>query len=545
MKLYCLIFACFTALVATHSCMLTSTSAPFDFDDPEINALLNQETNLNITRQTDKQDIITLLLDIGAINLLKQPIFLRTNKLNTRSLLDYPLFLRFKKPKRCLGIDLFYNVTARKFFNKDSSNISSYLNITGEGFISALENIFTQLKDLLPNFDPEFFSTLPLLFENFTVEERRFGLMFYGTKHVDKYQITVMVPWYYLERNHFVDQAQQDIIEETIADAQKRISGQAPSPESVCNDAVEQFQDLHLISDKFGLGDSRIMIDMPWIEKRDWELRIGTYFTIPSAFCMTKGLKGNNFKPPVIRPTVNLLDLINQALNAGDFTETEIYNFILGALDNLGAMILEEPIGNGGHLGVAVYSRSATPLRNWVNLWWTKHFTWNSFMSIEYLFPKQEQRFFITCNDEHEFDTRDFTNPNQANSNFDFLTRKLTERLYPYAYYATVHPGFIFRSTSNFTYERKKGGFALGTDTYVKLAERLHNIKICDQLETPLNKKVATKPLVYQSKLYGSFFWKHKQLNRSWVFSLNLDSTWTTSGIGPDYMATFKCDVCF
>lgn len=544
MKLYCLIIACLSIALVHKSPGLHRT-ASFDFDDPEITALLNQEQNLSITRQTDKQDIITLLLDIGFIDLLKEPFFKRTNKLNTRSLLDYPLFLRFKKPPRCFGFDLFYNATARKFFDKESSNISSYLAVTGKSFIAALENVFTKLKDLLPDFDPEFFSNLPLLFENFTVEERRLGLMFYGTKHIDKYQVTAMVPWYYLERNHFVDPAQQVVIEKTIADAQKRINGQVPAPESVCNDSLVQFQDLHLISDKFGIGDSRVMIDMPWIERPDWELRIGTYFTIPTAFCMTKGLKGNNLKAPLMRPTINLLDLINTALNEGDFTEGEFYNFLLGALDNLGAMILEEPIGNGGHLGLAVYSRSVTPLRNWINLWFTRHFTWNSFMSIEYLLPKKEQRFFISCNDESEFDTRDFTNSSQTNNNFDFITRKLTERFYPFAYDATVYPGFIFRSTSNFTYERKKRGFAIGTDTYVKLAERLRNIKICDQLQTPLNKKVANKPLIYQSKLFGSVFWKRKQLNRSWVFSLNLDSTWSSSGIGPDYMATFKCDVCF
>ncbi|BDC34165.1 hypothetical protein Noda2021_01230 [Candidatus Dependentiae bacterium Noda2021] len=543
MKLYRLIIAIITVALIPHE--LFSTTKSFDFDDPEIAALLEQEPDFSVTRQSDKADIINILLSVGAIDLLKEPFFLRSNKLNTRSLLDYPLFIRFKPCKRAFGMDLFYNATARKFFDKNSSNISSYLAVTGDSFITALENVFTRLGDLIGDFDAEFFSTLPLLFETFTVEERRLGLMFYGNKDIDKYRISVLIPWYYLERNYFVNQEEQDLIEETIADAQKRLNGQAPSPQSVCNDAVEQFQDLHLISDKFGIGDSRIMVDMPWFNRRDWELRIGTYLTIPSAFCMTKGLKGTNFKPPVIRPSLNLLDLINQALNEGDFTEGEFYNFLLGSLDNLGAMVLEEPIGNGGHLGIAVYSKSVTPLRNWINLWWTRHFTWNSFMSIEYLLPKQEQRFFISCNDENEFDTRDFESEAQANDNFDFLTRKLTERFYPFAYYATVHPGFIFRSTSNFCYERKKGGFAFGTDTYVKLAERLYNIKKCDALATPLNRKVANKPLVYQSKIYGSFFWKVKQLNRSWVLSLNVDSTWSTSGIGPDYMATFKCDVCF
>lgn len=127
MKLYRLIIAIIAIALVPCGLWSNNKSSNFDFDDPEIAALLDQEPDFSITRQSDKADIINILLSVGAIDLLKEPFFLRSNKLNTRSLLDYPLFIRFKPCKRAFGMDLFYNATARKFFDKNSSNISSYL----------------------------------------------------------------------------------------------------------------------------------------------------------------------------------------------------------------------------------------------------------------------------------------------------------------------------------------------------------------------------------------------------------------------------------
>lgn len=113
MKLYRLIIAIITVALIPHE--LFSTTKSFDFDDPEIAALLEQEPDFSVTRQSDKADIINILLSVGAIDLLKEPFFLRSNKLNTRSLLDYPLFIRFKPCKRAFGMDLFYNAPHENF----------------------------------------------------------------------------------------------------------------------------------------------------------------------------------------------------------------------------------------------------------------------------------------------------------------------------------------------------------------------------------------------------------------------------------------------
>jgi len=548
MKLDRLLFltAVLCSLSISMSIVSTERIVDFNFDDPDINAIIDDPNiNYNVTRQTDQQDVITLLLEVGAIDLLKQFLFKRTNPLNSRSLLDYPLFVRYDRPKHRIGIDLFFNKTNRMYFNHKSSNIDSYLNITNPDFIAALENVFTKLGQLAPDFDPQFFSTLPLLFETFTVEERRLGLMIFGTRQCSKGQLSIFAPWYYLERNYFVGPQQETLIRETLADAQQSVAGMPPQP--VNNTSEVAFQEQYLISDKLGIGDTRVMFDWPMVEERDWEMRLGIFSTVPTAFAFAKGLKGDHFSPPYPRPEINLLDIINEALNATDFTETAIFDFLLGSLSNLSAMLLEAPLGNGGHLGLGVYLKNITPLRTWLSQRWARYITWNSFMSVEYQFPAQETRFFITQNDAEAFAQQNFSSddPIQVNCNFNFLTNKIVERFYPYALPVRILPGFIFRSSSRFTYEKKRRGFSLGTDTYLRTAERIRDVKICTDLDTPLNRRVASKPLVYMSKIFATVFWKLKQPGRLWFLSLNLDTTWSTSGIGPDYMATFKFDVNF
>ena len=126
------------------------------------------------------------------------------------------------------------------------------------------------------------------------MQERRLGLMIGGKTTWNRWHFNIMAPWYYLERNHFVDQEVQDDLEEVSCRILFHL--QQPLKNWLKQNARKpDFQDQHLICDKFGIGDTRIYLDYPIIKKKYLSTRLGILTTIPTAFAMEKGLKGTSF----------------------------------------------------------------------------------------------------------------------------------------------------------------------------------------------------------------------------------------------------------
>ena len=76
------------------------------------------------------------------------------------------------------------------------------------------------------------------------------------------------------------------------------------------------FQDQHLICDKFGIGDTRIYLDYPIIKKKYLSTRLGILTTIPTAFAMVKGVKGTSLHLVKNRPLLDLQEAIDAVLNS-------------------------------------------------------------------------------------------------------------------------------------------------------------------------------------------------------------------------------------
>ncbi len=173
-----------------------------------------ETTNFNVPRTTTKTDVVNLLENAGVVNLLQENFFLRSNKIKSRSLLDYPFCWpwRHDKDKKAVFIDLFYNQTSRAFFTETSSNICTYLGLTQNSFLQTLQNIITRTAPFFPDLDLKDYLPLLDLFSTFTVQERRLGLHDRRQKKDRLLDLTVMAPWYYLERNHFVNpRVQEDL----------------------------------------------------------------------------------------------------------------------------------------------------------------------------------------------------------------------------------------------------------------------------------------------------------------------------------------------
>lgn len=508
---------------------------PF-LDDAELGNF-TESYDWTITR--NQQDVINFLEDIGVINLLKEPLFLRTNLLNTRSLLDLPFHInaltylpcvdKHKKNsgfKKC-GFSIYYNQTTRSTFVRHSTDICSYLAITQNSFLTKLANVIQQLDALIPNLDIN-----PLLiadlFKKFTVQERRFGALFSAAYTVENPQPIVLginVPLAYHERNHFITEHEVE-----------RIENELGSPEGEPGEQ-HAFEDAHFISDRLGIGDTRLTIDTV-LHKSPYLQAVGGLFcTVPTAITFATGvIRGRAFHPVQPRPLFDLSLLLDDDARENGTLHTQLEKFLLAALDNINSILLNTRLGNGGHfgLGAALYLKS--PLYLIVNRPWAQNFKLKSRYSFEYLFPADETRYFIMCSDLHDFDNRDFNDETQTANNFDFLTQTLTNRLFPFSFPTRVSPSPIMRSTSQLEYSNGRFTWVFGSDTWIQPQERLRLSPVCSSTVThPLNEHIAKKPFAYQGRLFTSLAYNYIGQNSIWTGNLFIDQAISGKGIGYDF----------
>lgn len=537
---------------------------PFDdliaFVDSDEGGQLLDNTTFTVTRQASKEAVITLLANLEVFPLLQENFFLRTNILRSRSLLDYPDYFpwRHDKDKRAIYIDLFFNETPRAYFDKNSGNICAYLAVASPSFIAAINNILSEARksDIINATDQDRFLRLLDLFKTFTVQERRLGLMLGGKTKFDRWHFHIMAPWYYLERNHFVDQKVQDDLQALMTD----IFGAPKTPQEaqLALSRQHQFEDAYLISDKFGIGDTRIYIDHPIIKKKYLSSRLGILATIPTAFAMKKGLKGSHFKRVQYPPLLDLQELVDAAhaakASGQPIADIQAFDYAFDILSNLSAMLLEAPLGNGGHFGLGAYVRNRSPLSSFIKQDWARRIYMRSFISLEYLFPAREWRSFRIPVNEALFNARDLSftgdsdnaeDQNIINSNYQFIQEQLNDRLFPHVSLATVYPGLIFRWTSQFIYEGNEWGFSAGTDTYVRNKESLTNIDATPAVKHMIDIDNARSPISYQSKVCASVFKKIEKPDRLWNVGLIGDYTFMTKGIGADFTLALKANVMF
>lgn len=531
-------------------------------DTPEVSNIISNSQAIHRAPATTKKGILTLLNSFGVIPLLQENIFLRSNNLKSRSLLDYPEFLPFRHDCDCRAVyvDLFFNQTSRGFFTKNSGNICSYLAIGSDSLNQKIQNIIdavTQANEEIQIDPDQLFAIIDLL-QTFTVQERRLGLMIGGKGTIGCWNYNIMAPWYYLERNHFVDANVEKALDKAIGDFLRNsfdITGPATTQEAAqVLRTRNQFINEHLISDKFGIGDTRVYFDYPIINKESFSSRGGFLATIPTAFAFKKGLRGNTLSRVVNRP---LLDLVGtaDALMQTQTLPTQALDYFISFLDNLGAMLLETPLGNGGHFGLGIYAKNKSPLNSWIKQSWAENVTMRSFISLEYLFPATEWRSFRVPVNEALFNAFNFdvTNlsdtsiedQNLVNSMYAFVQHQLTDRLFPIALRTRVNPGVIFRWSSQLCYEGECNGFTIGTDTYVRNKEKFSNIEASYDTKHMIDILNARSPLAYQSKVVGSVFFKIEKPETSWVISIIGDYTFMNKGIGADFTLALNTNVAF
>ncbi len=522
--------------------LLVFNAAAFEFDEinfDNFDQAVEPDIFATATRaKFTPADIIALLEQFGAIDLLKEDFFLRSSPLNRRSLLDYPLFMFPWDKQGCTthGYQIFYNQTSAMVFSGNCTKISSYLAIFQGGFAEKLQEILNLIKETAPDFDPEVAIELLTLFEHFTVQERRLGCMFNFEYNIDDWRLWFYFPFYWNVRNHFVTPEVQNALEHISE----------PLYGTPCQIQQDAFTQAHLIDDRIGFGDFRFEFDypvccFPWLDSR-----LGFFTTIPTALPIGGEILGTNLHPPCRRQTLNFSDLFDNVLAGQDISESEVATFFTSALDNLSAILLDSRLGNNGHIGLGVTFKTFTCLGDLIKRPWAQEIQWRGRFSAEWLTPRQERRFFIPNNNAAAFRNFDFNNEDQASKNLDFLMNTLTDRLFPQFQDVTVYPGLILRSTSRAIYYGEKWSFFLGTDMWIQTGDTIiQSNRAARQIRTDVKK--SQTQLGYQSKLMAGISRQHvaPETGRTWTFSLNADSTYYSSGIGQDFMITCNMDVNF
>ncbi len=509
----------------------------FDDNNEETNNYLDTNEFQILRSAVSPENIIDLLQEIGAFNLLQLDFYLRTYVLNTRDVLDLPAFVK----NRCyeyqcwvVGAQLFYDQTSGVYFSPQHDEIEHYLAIGEENVLEALDLLINKVQQLFPTFQFPFIDLFDI-FGNARVQERRMGAMFQVVRNFNDTRFTFMVPFYYRERNYFLTDADREAIEALVG--------------STTEEDQAKLQKDHLISDKIGLGDTRLMLDFPCIDKEWYCSRLGIFATIPTAVTFVNGILGSSYKSkcPPQQPIFSFTDIFNFGSNPStqqQAVDTAV-EFLLGALDRLSAILLDKPLGNNGHFGIAPYYISIVPLSFFIKRPWAEAFEIRSRMSLEYLFPKTERRYFILQGVAQQFAERNFSDPAQATANLAFLETTFVNQFYPYAIEATVQPGLIFWMNSRACYDGPCFSFQVGTDTYLQTSEHLRSLQVSNALRPFLNTCKEQGFWAYQSTVYANLAWTIHRPDDNIIVGLHLADVVWNYGIGSEFTVALTIEKNF
>jgi hypothetical protein len=521
-----LLLSCFLSLRAHNQ--------PNDFyidvdplEDELLNLLTDEQDWDTTTRAVNEFTpllVLEILTDpannIEAQKVLLENLYLYTNPPVRRSLHDSAqYYFNYSCPAPCnwqMMIQPFYNLTHKVNFTKNSPVLVNYVDLLNP-------NILKKVDDLQLDIDvPSVLS----LFYNAKLQSHRTGFMFGGLKNNGSWFFQFRAPVYYSLQNFYLTPAEIDAIQNEPLFA--GFSGD-----------VNKFIRQHLVSDRVGLGDTRMYVGNTLVDTEHMYLAAGGLTTIPTNFAFRRGLYGTNFNQNAPQPPFDFLTLFNLALST-DFENPAlaiamVEEFLIGALDRLTSIVAQESLGNGGHVGIGAF------LDNEID--YNEHLALRTHVELEYLIPCKETRFYIQKKIPANFLDRDYTDPNAAEANLAFLNEQVSNTFYPMGIITRVHPGFIFKWATGIDYRKNSYALMFGHDLYWHQKEQLGNINAMPQIKDTLRKSIANKPSAFQNKLFGSAHYYGNSTNSDWNIGLYLDASCFNYGIGDSYNLAIQFEV--
>lgn len=487
----------------------------------------------NIDRSFTPQDAVDVLVNnLHAQIILQQDLYLHTNPINTRSIHDFPQIYidtgYFPDCRWRFNVQPFFQFTWRGNFTKNSQFIRSYVALNNPNILEQLDDLVNDPMSGQKLFD---IPTILALFEPLKIQERRAGFMFGGEKYWNGWNFWIKAPLIYLERNFFLTKAEKQAIEDAEIFDDK-------DPTTDLEEQQIKFARKHLISDKLGIGDTRFRFGYDVVNNPDLFVTLGGEITIPTAFAFAKGLYGEHFPKDMQTPSFNIfenLKLIFCPEPNLNKVKMNVEEFLLQVIDRLSAMLLEQKLGNGGHIGIAAYMRSDIQV--------TDCLRFSGYSALEYILPAAEQRFYIKKKNQSEFIDRDYTDPDLAEANLIFFNNQLINTLFPTMYETTIFPGFVFKFGTWLTSQLKCVDFTLGYDLWWQGQERLGHISAPQDVKNILRTDIAQKPGGMQHKVFGGVNYLHQHDDRDWCLGAFADITFFQFGVGKDFSISIKYEM--
>lgn len=460
-------------------------------------------------------------------------VYQKTNQVNKRPITTLPIFNLYHLEHQCndlvLKFNLFGNVSRKQFYSENHPHLKSYLTINTPCIIDRLEaNLATM--DFVPQI-----KKVSNLIGKIKIEERRIGLMTQVFKNYENFSFEFDIPFFYQERNIRPT-------EEEIYDLKLALPG---GKEDVDSEQVEKEFMQHVVSDKIGLGDTRARLSLPVIHDTNFCAKIGLQTTLPTTFCLKKGIIGSDFKENLHTPKVNLRLLACKA-NAAAFdtvAQEELFAMLkpigFDALDRFGAMVLDDPLGNHRHFTLGAFFESRIKLHEGVALF--------ANLSYEYTFPHIEKIFFLKIKnlDLKKFEQDlDDNNEKAATQDIRQLNQAVIETLFPCLYKTNILPKNSVQFTVGTNVRIREWDFNLGYDVWWQQKLKLGAIGVIDPMNN-LKVSKAKNVASLQNKIFASFGYNKIRRNYDFSLSLFMEDAIATNGIGKDFTISARCEINF
>lgn len=474
----------------------------------------------------------------GLINvpkILQEDLYLKTvGPVTIRSLLDKPSLMHPIVYDTCLWTLIaqpFYDYSPRVFFTKNSPFISSYIDLTNQNIINELENTEFVKVDV-----PGVLG----LFQNIKLQQHRLGVMLGVFKQFNNIHFNFKIPLYYMIEHFFLTPDEVNKIENNPFFTSEN-TGEGITPD----DNVEAFALKHLVSDRWGLGDSRLTALYNFYDSDCFQAWLGLQATIPTAVSFQRGIIAAEFNPDCPIPPFDIKRLFNLAFcfsgaqqrEANIVIKKETTDFLVGALDRLSTILINTPLGNNKHFGIGPQIN----LRYILNDYWSMH----TYAVIETFLMHKEKRFFLIEKNPKDFD-RDYTNEANAEQNLLFLNAQLINTIYPHPVCINVRPGFITKFNHVFMFDSACWHGSLGFDYWRQEKEKFERI-LDGCITKPLAIKKGIRPSAQQGSFFGNFgYYGSAYCDRiTWHALLTGEATIFNQGIGKSFTVGIRAGIDF
>lgn len=498
------------------------------FNDDDYNIYDENFSNYILrSNHTNAKEIIDFLMgqDLHIQDVLQKNLYRYTNPANIRPLLDLPAYQNaypYSIPcDKSAGIIPFYTQTREQYMSAHSPYLCSYLAFSE---FNDLDRILkSQQLNLGPSFDlPQILA----LFNPIKLEDRRAGAIFAIGKSHGCGLFGLEFPFYYIERNMFINKEEQQAIAQNPFFQELSGSGCSSSP------SVEAFIKQHVVGDLLGFGDTRLSAF--WRrESLDAYLSGGLELTLPTAAIVMDHLIAHHRCRSPMQPSVDVLSLIdlNDDADSNTFQDT-ITNLSVCALDRFLRICTDTKLGSET-VTIAPRADLFHPLGRNTSLAHMARFTC--------FLPHRTVRFFRECKTAEDFDL--VQSPETAHSDLHYLTTRLINMIYPQAQEVKVATRFSFEYSLALQAVLRKATVELGYDLWLMSQEEL-SFTSRPRNDVPLDLRGAESPSAIQQKIFGRVMWEHEgRCGRLWHLGIVGDWTASSYGIGHDWSLGFTANI--